>query len=226
MEVLHAMAGDGAGDGTTVVAEVQTEGRGSRGRVWHSPEGGLWLSVLLRPPVASGLDPISLRAGLAVSGAVAVIAPGERLRLKWPNDLMLGERKVGGLLCEARWQGEALAWVVVGLGLNVSNAVPDSLRDTATSLAERWPGLTPSPIVEPVAGAIRGIDVRSARLDDSELRAFRELDWLAGRALTEPIAGVAEGIEPDAALRVRQPDGRLMLARAGMVAMAESSFRA
>jgi hypothetical protein len=56
--------------------------------------------------------------------------------------------------------------------------------------------------------------------------AFRELDWLAGRAITEPIAGVVDGIEPDAALRVRQPDGRAMLARAGTVALAQSSFRA
>jgi BirA family biotin operon repressor/biotin-[acetyl-CoA-carboxylase] ligase len=169
---------------------------------------------------------MSLRAGIAVSGAVAVLARGEPLRLKWPNDLMLGERKVGGLLCEARWQGEALGWVVVGLGLNVANAVPDALQGAATSLAERWPGLTPAVLVGPVADAIRQIDVRSPRLSDSEMGAFRELDWLAGRAITEPIAGVVDGIEPDAALRVRQPDGRAMLARAGTVALAQSSFRA
>jgi BirA family biotin operon repressor/biotin-[acetyl-CoA-carboxylase] ligase len=139
---------------------------------------------------------------------------------------MLGERKVGGLLCEARWQGDGLAWVVVGLGLNVSNAVPDALRDTATNLAERWPGLAPAVLVEPVANAIRSIDVRSPRLADSELEGFRDLDWLAGRTLSEPIAGIADGIDPDAALRVRQADGRLVLARAGTVTLAETSFRA
>lgn len=226
MDVLHAMAGDGAEDGTAVAAEEQTEGRGSRGRVWHSPRGGLWLSVLVRPSAPSGLEPMSLRAGLAASSAVASLAAGERLRLKWPNDLMLGERKVGGILCEARWQGDALAWVVVGLGLNVANAIPDSLRDMATNLAEGWPGLDPATLVDPVVAAIRAIDVRSPRLDESELRSFRELDWLAGRSLSEPIAGVAEGIEPDAALRVRQADGRLMLARTGTIALAESSLRA
>jgi BirA family transcriptional regulator, biotin operon repressor / biotin---[acetyl-CoA-carboxylase] ligase len=226
MDVLHAMAGEGAADGTAIIAEEQTEGRGSRGRTWHSPRGGLWLSVLARPSVPSGLDPMSLRAGLAVSRAVASLAPGERLRLKWPNDLMLGERKVGGILCEARWQGDTLAWVVVGLGLNVANAVPDAVRETAANLAQRWPDLDPAALVEPVVTAIRAIDVRSARLNDSELRSFHALDWLVGRALTEPIAGVAEGVEADAALRVRQADGRLMLARTGTVALAESSFRA
>jgi BirA family transcriptional regulator, biotin operon repressor / biotin---[acetyl-CoA-carboxylase] ligase len=226
MDVLHAMAGDGAAEGTAIIAEEQTEGRGSRGRTWHSPRGGLWLSVLARPSVPSGLDPMSLRAGLAVSRAVASLAPGERLRLKWPNDLMLGERKVGGILCEARWQGDTLAWVVVGLGLNVTNEVPDAVRETAANLAQRWPHLQPAALVEPVVTAIRAIDVRSARLDDSELRSFHALDWLAGRALTDPIAGVAEGVEADAALRVRQADGRLMLARTGTVALAESSFRA
>jgi hypothetical protein len=100
------------------------------------------------------------------------------------------------------------------------------VRDTATSLTQRWPGLDPAALVEPVVAAIRAIDVRRSRLDERELGSFRELDWLAGRSLSEPIPGVAEGIEPDAALRVRQADGRLILARTGTITLAESSFRA
>ncbi|HEY8257894.1 MAG TPA: biotin--[acetyl-CoA-carboxylase] ligase [Gemmatimonadales bacterium] len=226
MDVLHAMAADGAADGTAVVAEEQTEGRGSRGRTWQSPRGGLWLSVLLRPPSPSGLDPMSLRVGLAVSGVLSALAAGDPVRLKWPNDLMLGARKVGGLLCEARWQGEALGWVVVGVGLNVTNAVPADVRESAMNLADRLPGVSPESLVERVVSAIRGIDVQSPSLTARELGAFQEVDWLAGRGLMSPITGVADGIEPDGALRIRLPDGGLAVARAGPVALAESSLRA
>lgn len=226
MDVLHAMAADGAAGGTAVVAEEQTEGRGSRGRTWQSPPGGLWLSVLLRPPAPSGLDPMSLRVGLAVSHVLSRLAPGDPVRLKWPNDLMLGTRKVGGLLCEARWQGEALGWVVIGVGLNVINAVPAEVRESAASLADRLPGRSPAELVDPVIDAIRSIDVSSPTLTVRELRTFHDVDWLAGRALVAPSVGVADGIEPDGTLRVLHANGGLTVARAGPVALAESSLRA
>ena len=104
MDALHDLAQTGAPPGTAVVAEVQDSGRGSRGRTWASPRGGLWLSVLARPS-EGGLELLSLRVGLAVAGVLARMGLGDQLRLKWPNDLMLGERKTGGILCEARWQG-------------------------------------------------------------------------------------------------------------------------
>jgi len=116
MDVLHELAQGGAPAGTAVVAEEQTAGRGSRGRHWASPIGGLWLSVLSRPATA-GLELVSLRAGLAVAELLERLGVSGRIMIKWPNDLMLDDRKTGGLLCEARWQGAALAWVVIGLGL-------------------------------------------------------------------------------------------------------------
>src|SRR6185369_6775816 len=116
--------------------EAQTGGRGSRGRAWHSPPGGLWLSVMYRPPSPAGVELLSLRLGLLVATALEAAAPGLPVALKWPNDLMVGDRKLGGILCEARWQGESLAWVAAGLGLNVTNDIPDDVHLTATALAE------------------------------------------------------------------------------------------
>src|SRR5262245_17469457 len=136
MDRLHELAEQGAPAGTALLAEEQTAGRGSRGRAWHSSPGGLWLSVLYRLPSPGGVELLSLRLGLLVAAALEGTAPELPVMLKWPNDLILRDRKLGGILCEARWQGESLAWVAAGLGLNVTNSIPDELRHTATALGE------------------------------------------------------------------------------------------
>jgi BirA family transcriptional regulator, biotin operon repressor / biotin---[acetyl-CoA-carboxylase] ligase len=126
MDLLHALAENGAVPGTAVVAGEQLEGRGSRGRSWHSPPGGLWLSVLLYPATLGGIEVVSLRVGLVVAAALEAFT-SEAVQLKWPNDLILDRRKLGGILCEARWQGGVLAWVAVGIGVNVQNPIPRAL---------------------------------------------------------------------------------------------------
>ena len=123
MDLVHELAERGAEAGSMVVATEQLQGRGSRGRPWHSPPGGLWLSALYRPPSTGGLELLSVRVGLAVARALDPYVPTP-VRLKWPNDLMHDGRKLGGILCEARWQGAALGWIAVGVGLNVRNPVP------------------------------------------------------------------------------------------------------
>jgi len=223
MDVLHAMALEGAPGGTAVVAREQTGGRGSRGRPWASAPGGLWLSVLRRPDRATGLDLLSLRAGLAVSGALLDLAPRAPIRLKWPNDLMLGERKVGGILCEARWHGDALAWIVVGLGLNITNDVPEELQGVADTLATALPGRSAADLAEPLAELIRKIDAQSPTLGAEEMERFTELDWSYGRLIQHPAVGVADGIDPAGALLVRLADGPRVPVRVGPLELADSS---
>ena len=94
-----------------------------------SPPGGLWLSVLCRPPDEAAAEVMSLRAALAVAPVLEQAVPGVRLSIKWPNDLLIDGRKTGGILCEARWQGTVLGWIAVGLGLNVSNPLPEDLGE-------------------------------------------------------------------------------------------------
>jgi BirA family biotin operon repressor/biotin-[acetyl-CoA-carboxylase] ligase len=226
MDVLHAMALEGAPGGTAVVAGEQTGGRGSRGRTWVSAPGGLWLSVLLRPETAVGLDLLSLRAGLAVSRTLLDLAPRASIRLKWPNDLMLGERKVGGILCEARWQGDALGWVVVGVGLNITNPVPEELREVSGTLGATLPGRSAADLAEPVAEVIRKIDARSPKLGDEELDRFSALDWLYGRMIRHPAVGIGDGVDDEGALLLRLADGPRVSLRAGPVELADSSLRA
>jgi len=219
MDALHALAEKGAPAGTAVLADVQTAGRGSRGRSWISPPGGLWLSVLARPAIA-GLELVSLRAGLALAETLDQFLTGERVGLKWPNDLMLGERKTGGLLCEARWQGAALAWLVIGFGLNVTNPPDASLASSATFLGATRPDISPADLVGPLVRALREVDAGPGPLSSAEQARFARRDWLRGRVIERPVAGIADGITPDGALRVRAPGGQAIEARAGTVVLA------
>jgi BirA family biotin operon repressor/biotin-[acetyl-CoA-carboxylase] ligase len=221
MDALHQLAGQGAPAGTVVVAAEQRAGRGSRGRAWSSGRGGLWLSVLARPAVLAGLELVSLRAGLGVAELLARLGAGSRIGLKWPNDLMLDDRKVGGILCETRWQGPALAWLVIGCGLNVTNRPPDSLAEVATNLQSVLPDATAETLLEPVVGVLRAIDAAGGELTDGELARFQACDWLRGRTLAAPAAGLAAGIGPDGSLLVDGPDGRVTV-RSGSVTLAGS----
>ena len=225
MDELHGLAEAGAEAGTAVVAEVQDAGRGSRGRGWSSPRGGLWLSVLARPRVAA-LEVLSLRAGLAVAEVLDTVGGDGRIALKWPNDLMLDDRKCGGILCEARWQGASPAWVVIGLGLNVTNAVPPALAETASRLGSMRPGLTADALVVPMVEALRRVDAAAGALGDDERERFARRDWLRGRALAGPVIGTADGLAADGALLVRTPDGTTTAVRSGTVALAGTSATA
>jgi BirA family biotin operon repressor/biotin-[acetyl-CoA-carboxylase] ligase len=133
-----ALAATGAPEGTSVVADAQTAGRGRRGRDWFSPPGaGLYLSVIVRPDVAAEIVPmITLAAGVAVAGAVQE-AVGLPVELKWPNDLVIGRpwRKLGGVLSEAASSGTGVDAVVIGIGLNLLQAsYPAGLAGRASSI--------------------------------------------------------------------------------------------
>ena len=225
MDLLHQLAADGAEPGTVVVADEQTSGRGSRGRAWRSPPGGLWLSALYRPRAPAGVELLSLRVGLTIAEAVEALGPGLRVAIKWPNDLMLDDRKLGGVLCEARWQGEGLAWVVVGIGLNVTNAIPPELAAGAIRLADRLPRVGPETLEPEVIARLRRLEPAGDRLDPTELGALRGRDWLRGRRLRAPAPGVAESIAEDGALLLRDPSGALRRLRAGTVELAVPSRR-
>jgi BirA family biotin operon repressor/biotin-[acetyl-CoA-carboxylase] ligase len=221
MDVLHELAEAGASAGAAVVAREQTGGRGSRGRGWVSRRGGLWLSVLFRPALAPGLELLSLRIGLAVAEALELLG-APPVGLKWPNDLMLGDRKLGGVLCEARWQGNAPGWVVAGLGLNVTNPHPASLRAIATRLVSVLPGITAEDLVAPLLAALRGLDPDAGPLTPDERARFQSRDWLHGRPLCAPAAGVAAGLSPEGALLVRLTAGSTTAVRAGTIELADS----
>ena len=127
----------GGAEGIVVVAGEQTAGRGTKGRVWFSPpEKGLYVAVLLRPACPS-FSLLPLAVGLAARDAAAAASDLD-IRLKWPNDLVWEEKKIGGVLCEGEGRGRGPRFVLAGIGLNVAQApkdFPPGLRDRSTSLA-------------------------------------------------------------------------------------------
>jgi BirA family transcriptional regulator, biotin operon repressor / biotin---[acetyl-CoA-carboxylase] ligase len=139
-----SLAQQGAEDGTVVATESQTAGRGRHARTWFSPPGlNLYCSVIVRGlgeklTLADWLSWVPLTTALAVAEAVHTVA-GISLDLKWPNDLLLDDRKAGGILCESSLTGPDNPVVVIGIGLNVNmsqDLFPDELRPIAASLFE------------------------------------------------------------------------------------------
>jgi len=135
-DVAREMALRGAAEGTAVVADEQTAGRGTKGRSWHSPRGkGLYVSVILRPE-SGDIPLLPLAAGLAAREAVER-SNGLAARLRWPNDILWDEKKLGGILCESGFLGNRPEYVILGVGLNVDHELddfPEDIRASAVSV--------------------------------------------------------------------------------------------
>jgi BirA family transcriptional regulator, biotin operon repressor / biotin---[acetyl-CoA-carboxylase] ligase len=189
-DVVLAAARQGATEGLAVLARQQVAARGTQGRPWVSPLGNLSLSLLLRPSgPASQLPQYGLLAGVALAEAAAeFLPPGADLRLKWPNDLLLGGAKCAGILCDGAASGAGeIEWVVFGIGVNLAVAPPLPDRPTACFAAA---GIVPP---QPEAFAER-LMAALAHWYAQGLPAMRQR-WLGF------------GPAPDAPVRLRQGDG-------------------
>jgi BirA family biotin operon repressor/biotin-[acetyl-CoA-carboxylase] ligase len=217
------LAAAGAQHGTVLTAAEQTEGRGRQGRTWTAPPGrALLYSALVRPLERRHML-LPLAAPLAVAETAEQLAPGIECVLKWPNDVLVGARKLAGIQIEARPQD---GWAVVGVGLNLTTTedeFPEELRESATSLAiERGRHLSgvPRRMATTRAGA-----ALSARLEwwltaDEEaiLGAWRERDALRGREVAwEGGSGVADGVDDRGYLVVVTAAGTRVAVGAGEV---------
>lgn len=137
--VAQRLVREGAPEGTLVLAERQTAGRGRLGRHWHSPKGkGIYLSLAVRPDLPLHLMPhMTLLAAVALCRAVRQTVPGVSPGIKWPNDLLVRGRKISGILMESSAENEALQYIVAGVGISCNleaDDYPEELREKATSL--------------------------------------------------------------------------------------------
>jgi len=198
-------ARSGAPGGTVVVAGRQTGGRGRFGRTWESPGAGVYASVVLRPEITPA-DASPLPLVVALGAAVALEGIGVEAGLKWPNDIVAGERKLGGILLEMAAEADSTEWVVAGIGVNVS----DPGHDRAAWVREQVPDVR-VPVV--AAALLDGMASAYAEFCRSGFAALREgyerRMTLKGEAVTvKDLAGsiVAEGlvvgIDPGGALVV------------------------
>lgn len=136
-QLAKEKAGEGAMEGTVLIAEAQTAGRGRLGKQWDSPEGtGIWMSMILRPSVLpSEISSVTLLAGLAICKAIRKLTKLEAY-IKWPNDIVVGGKKVCGILTEMSGEIDRVNYVILGIGINVNTQhMPEDLQQIATSLA-------------------------------------------------------------------------------------------
>jgi BirA family biotin operon repressor/biotin-[acetyl-CoA-carboxylase] ligase len=136
----NRLAQKGASEGVVVIADTQTSGKGRLNRVWQSPpHRNLYTSIILRPDIALGDAPrITLAAGISVAEAILEYC-SQGVALKWPNDVLINDKKICGILTEMKTYGEKPAFVIVGIGVNINMRVgefAEDIRNQATSLYE------------------------------------------------------------------------------------------
>ena len=213
-----SLARSGEPHGTVVVADRQTGGRGRMGRIWESPAGvNIYMSVILHPPVLPArASQIPIVSVIALSRAMERFEPALKYGIKWPNDLLVGERKLAGILCEMKTDGEEVHHLVTGIGVNVNmTGMDDSISATATSIAIETGGTYFRPvlaayIIEELESAydswLAATGLEPFMADWEERSLLRGLEVSISTPGGE-LTGVAEGLAPSGALRLRTGDG-------------------
>jgi BirA family biotin operon repressor/biotin-[acetyl-CoA-carboxylase] ligase len=230
MNEAARLAEDGAEEGTVVVAEVQTAGRGRFGRIWVSPAGNMWMSVLLRPSIQS-LRYLSILAGVASANAIASTTSLD-VTLKWPNDLRIGGRKVGGVLVENSLSGSEVRHAVIGIGINVAldPSSNGAIASTATALNMEYGA--PVPREKLLRQLLDEMDRLYGSLvtGTTPLEEWRALLDTLGKQVTvheltelggpgSSYSGIAEDVDATGNLLLRLPDGRRIALAGGEVTM-------
>jgi BirA family biotin operon repressor/biotin-[acetyl-CoA-carboxylase] ligase len=217
------LAVEGAPGGLVITADEQTAGRGRRGNEWFAPRGSCLLySALLRPFSSDDAPLLPLAVPVALCEAAESVAP-VRCQVKWPNDVWVDERKVAGVLVEARPDD---GWAVIGVGLNVAipqDEFPPELRERAASLmpTEGEDGVPPggAPAVRRALAAVNeSLGRWVSASQDEVLAAFRARDALSGRGISwDGGEGRAEEIDQRGHLVVEKPNGERVALGAGEV---------
>ncbi len=231
---LKMLARDGAPEGTVLSTDEQQSGRGRRGRSWNAPAASsLLVSTLLRPtwlPARQG-GLLTMLAAVACAEAIEEATP-LTVSLKWPNDLLIDQRKVGGILLETELAQSTLTWAIIGTGINVAwdPSTDPALGASATSISTALGRAVGR--AEILFALLRHLDTRYARL---KAGAHAELfqDWRArldtlGQQVTVEESGridygIAEDVTPEGALIVRSDDGSIRTISAGDVSVRPTS---
>lgn len=217
-------------DGTVVVAEVQTVGRGRLGREWFSPKGGLWFSVVLRPKTeAAEAAKFVFAASLAVADALGEFC-GLHAETKWPNDVLVGGKKICGILTEINSSGKNVNYAVIGVGLNanfkVKETLPKEVMETATSIEDELGRQVDyndllSAVLEKL-DKVYGVFINEG--SDAVLKRWKEFAFFLGHEVavkvdSETFVGVASDVASSGALVLQLEDGSVREFRVGDVTL-------
>ncbi len=219
-----AWARQGAAHGTLISAAQQHGGRGRAGRSFFSPPGGLYFSLILRPALAlEDLPLLTLAAGVGLCQGLEVKVQVQPW-LKWPNDLYWNEKKLGGILCESGpLRATGPDFVVIGVGINVAplpEELPAAVAGKISSLAETGVEISPAALLPDLAANLLAA-LDQLRVDKAALlRAWRQRDYLLGRALEyapadKVISAVGAGLAEDGRYVIIDPQGKEYRVQAG-----------
>ncbi len=210
----RSLARAGAGEGTVVLASRQTAGRGRLGRIWESPDGGAYFSMVLRPPV-SPAEVASLALAVALGIAEGLESLGCDPSVKWPNDVLVHDGKVAGVLLEMAAESDRVDWVVAGVGVNVCRPMP---RGSGVSTAAYLRESIGASVPEVVAALLDGIASAYGRWLDGGFEPLRagyesrltlsgspvRVSNLDGSVIAE---GIAHGVDEQGRLLVESEQG-------------------
>jgi len=230
--IARKMAREGAPEGTCIIAETQAQGRGRYDREWFSPPGkNIYLTLLLRPAVPPPrIQGLTLVAAVAAAEAIEA-QTGLSPQIKWPNDLLLQDRKIAGILTEMTADQDRIHWVVIGLGLNVNireAELPPELTGLATSLAEQ--GDEDCSRVALVAALLNRLEYQYRTFLDQGLKPilphWHQRSMISNRTISvrdggKTITGKVVGLDEDGALLLLGPDGDTVRVLAGDVEVGE-----
>lgn len=223
-EKAKTLGRQGDEEGTVVIADEQTEGRGRFGRNWFSPRGeGIWMSVILRPPsVLEPYTPLSLVTAHCVATALRDVA-GVRAEIKWPNDVKIGDKKVCGILTELDKDTAGTSFLVIGIGVNVNQTVFEGeLASLATSVRiETGKAANRTPLIRKILENLERSYLKAVEEGFSEvLKDVRKLCTLVGEHVSvnvgsETVQGYVQDIDDAGRLIMRTEDGKIREILAG-----------
>ena len=223
-DLARQLAQAGALEGTVVLAGRQTAGRGRLGRSFISPRGGLYFTVVLRPALQH-LRPLPIVAALAVARGLERVA-GLRTALKWPNDVLVGGRKICGILLESELMGQAVNYVLLGIGVNMNadmSAYPEIAAIATSAAAEAGREVSREALAAAVLDELEGLylAVQAGQGVQDEWRVRletlgRQVRVTCGQTVEK---GLAEDVDGDGSLILRRPDGSRVTIAAGDVTL-------
>ncbi len=217
-----------------IVARRQTSGRGRRGREWVSDTGNLAATLLLttRKSPAEAAQ-VTFVAALAVADLLDAFVAGDRVTIKWPNDVLIAGEKASGILVESGAHAGGGLWLAIGIGVNLAHAPDDTERPATSMAAHLRSDIAYPPSIEAAAGVLA--EAFTLWMERWETLGFQPIldAWTArtkgldqpcvARLGHETVTGIADGVAPDGALRMRLADGSLRLISAGDVFFSEAA---
>lgn len=226
MEVARQEAQRGAAEGTVILADEQTAGKGRLKRAWLTPSGNIALSIILHPGL-SCLPSLIMLSSLAVFRSIEAVT-GLKSQIKWPNDVLINGKKVSGILIESDVKGDTVNYSIIGIGVNVNLRVADfpEIQPIATSLSqELGSDVSRLSVIRQLLVEIEGLYLALSgggsifeEWRDNLVTLGKRVKVTAEQTIYE---GLAEAVTPDGSLLVRGPDGGLSKIVVGDVTLRE-----